>query len=245
MELKWLDKLTTLPGFYLLRSWGAVAFGVSIIQIGITSSVYEKIDTFHLGAWWLGFSICVASLAAVVANNRISVYIACILSIMAFITGVFGSTIDFYAAHAFEGIQGCTGSDGKFFYGHSFAINPTESCYSTYSFENHNCYCILSTNSTLTPFGTPSTTNNGITCLMFDGNLVQGSTSRTDACSALFTVWSPQLHAAAYFDVLATIAILVVSVLSCMVLCCPRKLRTCCRVRDEGVEAKYESLSTI
>ena len=172
------------------------------------------------------------------------------LQIMAFLTGIFGCTIDFYAAHAFESIQGCTGSDGKYFYGHSYSVNPTESCYKTYSFQNHDCYCILSTNATVSPFGSMATTDNGVTCLMFDGPLVQGTTaSSTDACSALFTVWNPQLHAAAYFDVLATSSILIVSILSCMILCCPRRLRTiwCCSQDDRrrGVELKYEPMPTV
>ena len=33
MEVQWLDKMTTLPGFNLLPTWGVIALVLSIIQV--------------------------------------------------------------------------------------------------------------------------------------------------------------------------------------------------------------------
>jgi hypothetical protein len=130
------------------------------------------------------------------------------------------SVIDNFAVDRIKEVHACVGSDGEYFYGHSYAFQSALSCFSTYNFDNYDCYCVTHYNSSITDVVTE---RGGTTCVNLNGPLLHGRDS-TQGCSAVFSIWLPNLTAAAYFDIFSCFFILIVSLLSSVLLCCPSAL---------------------
>jgi hypothetical protein len=140
---------------------------------------------------------------------------------LAVIVNIAACVIDNFAVDRLKSLHACTSSDGKYSYGHSYAFSSAASCYTTYSFDHYDCYCVSDYNTTETANGVMA--DAGVTCVNLNGALFNDRSS-TQGCSILFTSWIPNLAAAAYFDIFATFCIFVVCVLSSILLCCPSAL---------------------
>ena len=121
---------------------------------------------------------------------------------MATLGGIIGSVIDGFAANVIGELSACVDGSGTEFFGQQNDFKLAASCFTSFSEDNHDCYCV---------------TGNSSKCYFFDGQF-------SDSCQFIVSGYPSTVTAAFAADVAATAAAFCLGVMCCFILCCPYAL---------------------
>lgn len=203
-------------GVVFIRSVSAFTIVLGIIMMGIDIAVYNYLSNFKVGAWWSAFFIILTGILGSISTNRGIIIACCVVSIIAVIVGIVGSSLDGAANSFIKQLQACSSPNAPVtLYGNSDYYSQAGLC-ATNNFATgttFNCACV--TTAAVSSGSGASTTFDYGNCFNF--NFQQSD--QTD-CNNIMDNYSHLLGAATAFDVLALFSVLMLSILTCRSLCC-------------------------
>jgi len=161
-------------------------------------AVYRSLDSPKLGAWWSAIIIIITTILSLISNSRGVVIAAMVFGIIAVIVGIIGCAVDGIGNSIVNSLTACVSDTGVV----SGDSGSFVAIYCT-GFTD-SCACIQ--------------TNNVDTCFLYNGGLA------ADDCDNILTVYTSRLHGAVAFDIIATLGVFVISILTCVTICCPQSL---------------------
>lgn len=178
-----------------LRITGGIVLIASIIQFGIDISVYRSLTSPKLGAFWSAIITFVTCVFAVLSSNRGITITAMVFSIIAVIVGIIGCIVDGLANSIISLLVACVSNTG------TVSGDANSGVFSDCFGFSDDCSCIQ---------------DNGNTCFFYNGGIAASN------CDNILTTYTRNLHGAIAFDLIATIGVFVVSIITCVAVCCPQ-----------------------
>lgn len=193
----------------LLRILGSITFIFGIIELGLGGTVYNFLNNLKLGGWWCGISVVICGFFSSFPRNKGWVTVACIFaSFSCILTGI-AAFNDGSNSIIVQNLTACSTFDGT---SSKFQNYGDPSDY-TYSFTcmrtatttvSDACYCV---------------SRNGAYC----GEYVLSSYANALNlhCGDILKNYANALTSSAAFCALSLIMSIALSILSCVILCCP------------------------
>lgn len=206
-----LDAVTDSVHVKLLKIFGGLAVTFSIAEACIGTLVFKFVVNYALGAWWISILAFFAGFCAIGTRNRGWVTAACVLASVSVGVSLIGSIIDIIAASILVNLSACVSKNDynvRQYYGNSQDYSRADACIllDGPSYVVGGCYCV---------------TTDGTYCGEY--TLSSFSKSYGMGCANVIDTFPKLLSSSAACAVLTLVSVVVVSVMSCVVLCCPRR----------------------
>ena len=193
----------------LLRILGSITFIFGIIELGLGGTVYNFLNNVKLGGWWCGISVVICGFAASFPRNKGWVTVACVFASFSCVLTAIGAFNDGSNSIIIQNLTACSAFDGtnsKFQnYGDSSDYSYSYTCMRTAKTTvSDACYCV---------------SRNGAYC----GEYILSSYANALnlQCGDILKNYANALTSSAAFCALSLIMSIALSLLSCVVLCCP------------------------
>jgi hypothetical protein len=223
-----IETVTSQSHIRIIRVFGVLTLFFSIIEFGVGGAVYSFLDNYNLGAFWVSLLALFAGFCATGSLNRGWVTGACVLASISIPIAFVASIRDGLSSPGFLLLSACasghTSSTGVKLYGDKSDHMAAQMCLmgSGAAFVQHGCYCVTAGGSACGQYTLSSTT----------------MSAKMD-CGNVLTTYSSGLAASTAMCVLLLLLVLCLSIISCVILCCPSnphfgKKRADDLYKDEG-----------
>ena len=201
-----------------LRFIGAMCMIISAIEFGLGSSIYDFLSYPYLldgrGSWWAGIFVFIAGLCACLANTRSSVIAAAVFATLGFCLAGLGTAADGMETYTMMAYSSCGSvnidSNNTQTINNYNDVSGTIQCLSSqtdaFAFTASSCYCIPS--------------NGDSVCTRYNLN------RNSRKCDDLLGSYTTQLTASVVFCSFNFLFGLILSMLSCNILCKSSEIRS-------------------
>lgn len=193
----------------LLRIIGSVTFIFGVIELGLGGTVYNFLKNVKLGGWWCGVPVVICGFFASFPKNKGWVTVACIFASFACVITAFGSVIDGANSILVQNLTACTSLDvvslKPIHHGDESDVEYAVTCmHNAAVYVPDACYCV---------------SRQGAYC----GEYILSSYANALnlRCSDILVNYANALTASAAFCALSLIMVIALSLLTCVILCCP------------------------
>ncbi|CAE7805344.1 unnamed protein product [Symbiodinium microadriaticum] len=184
-------------------------FAALCLALGLSQAIYgvkafQAVKSTPFGAWWAGIMIMIASVAGLCVYNNWTMATVMGLSIAAVIMGFAGAILDGIGYAYINSLHACSNTDFKT-WGDSAYYAAAIGCMVTNQGDNNDCACVKQNYQQ----------SSDPDCLIF---ALYGD---DDDCGSAIIDLPPVLQTSYILALVASVVVLVMSVMSCGSICCP------------------------
>lgn len=194
-----------------LRIVGSLGMVLAVLEAGMGVSIYQFLSNVRLGTWWAGILAFIAGISALGSNNVGWVTATCILSSFAALLAAIAAAVEGASLNVFQNLTACTSMDSdKQVYNFG---NVSDNFYSS--------ICMIN--------DSPEIIVNGCYCVAPNGHLCNEYTISVFArnynnnCGNILTSYKNYLITSLAFCIAIGATMVILAILSCTVVCCPRR----------------------
>jgi hypothetical protein len=193
----------------LLRILGTLTFVFGVIELGLGGTVYNFLSNVKLGAWWCAIGVVICGFIGSVPKSKRWVAITCVFSSMSCVLTALGAYYDGSNSITYQNLTACSSTDKTTYEtidkGNKADYTAARACmFEKVESQFDVCYCV---------------TGGGGFC----GEYAISKHALTLGlnCGDLLHTYANALTASAAFCALSFIMVVTMSILSCVVICCP------------------------
>lgn len=189
-----------------LKAIGGVTLFLSIIEAGVGGAVFTYLNSsYNCGAFWVSFLTFAAAACAIVSKDRDWIISACVFASFSTPVALVGVYLESGTFQHFSGIAVCRGGDGERYYASPEYSSKRSYCLASRPPEDNVCYCAYKFEDE--------------ECAIIALNPIDASTKMT--CNNIFTTYRQTLAASIAFCTFLVFFLFILSLVSCVILCCP------------------------
>lgn len=125
------------------------------------------------------------------------------MQVIAVIVGIIASIINGIAKSIVNSLVACVSSTDINDVSGDATGTQLGNCFASYHLDNYDCICVQQSTST---------------CFFYSGP------APSESCNNVLTSWARNLTAGAAFDIISTLVVFAVSIITCVSLCCPASM---------------------
>lgn len=199
----------------LMRILGTLTFVFGIVELGLGGTVYNFLSNVKLGAWWCAIGVVISGFIGSLPKNKRWVLVTCVFSSLSCVLTALGAYYDGSNSITYQNLSACSSTDKSTYQpvnkGNSADFKASSMCMVEKAESKYDvCYCV---------------SEGGGHCGEY--TISKYGTALGLHCGDFLTTYANALTASAAFCALSFIMVVSLSILSCIVLCCP-----ICRSKD-------------
>lgn len=206
-----VDALADSTHVKYFRVLGSLVIFFSILEFALGGSIFNFLSNVRLGTWWAGLLAIIAGVTALGSNNRGWATATCVLASISTIIALIAAAVEGANLTVFQNLTACAsrGTSTKIsFYGsheeHKYAVMCLNDAGNEYVV--NGCYCVAP---------------QGRLCNQY--SLSKFATSYSYGCGNILDNFTGYISASLAFSIIIGFICLALSIISCVVICCPRR----------------------
>ena len=206
-----VDALADSTHVKCFRVLGSLAIFFSILEFALGGSVYNFISNVQLGTWWAGLLAIIAGVTGIGSNNRGWATATCILASLATVIAAIAAGVEGANLNVFQNLTACARKDSSGnieVYGNHAEHKYAKMCVNNVRDEYvvNGCYCVAP---------------KGLICNQY--SLSKFATNYKYGCGNILDDFTNYLITSLTFNIVIGVICLTLSIISCVVICCPRR----------------------